>query len=59
MQVSPYPNVRYIDWGSGGHMAWMTHVDVPPEGVLERVVYLALCPSLDVAKRYIPLKDVK
>lgn len=59
MQVSPYPNVRYIDWGSGGHLAWMARVDVPPEGVLERVVYLALSPSLEAAKQYIPLKDVK
>lgn len=59
IQVSPYPITRMIDWGTGGHLSFFADVDVPPEGVVERVVYLALSPSLAEAKRYIPLKDVK
>jgi hypothetical protein len=59
IQVSPYPNTRMIDWGTGGHLSFFADVDVPPEGAVEREIYLALCPSLAEAKRYIALKDVK
>jgi len=59
IQVSPYPNARIIDWGTGGHLSFFAGVDVPPEGAVERVIYLALCPSLAEAKRYIALKSVK
>ena len=59
MQVSPYPNVGYIDWGAGGHLSCYGTVEVLPESSVERVVYLALCPDLTTAKRYIALKDVK
>ncbi|MBN1875514.1 MAG: N-acetyltransferase [Anaerolineae bacterium] len=59
IQVSPYPSARYIDWSTGGHLAWFNDVDIPPEGVLERILYLVLCRDLAEAKRYIALKDYK
>jgi ribosomal protein S18 acetylase RimI-like enzyme len=56
--VSAYPQVRLIDWGdAGGHLAWMSVVDVPPLGTAERVCYLVLCSDPVQAKRYIWLGD--
>ncbi len=56
IQVSPYPNIYHIDWSVGGHMACFNYLDMPPEGILERVFYFALCPTWAEAKRYIALK---
>jgi GNAT superfamily N-acetyltransferase len=56
--ISPYPQVRLMDWGdAGGHLAWIGSVDVPPLGSIERVCYLALCSTLEHAKRYAWLRQ--
>jgi RimJ/RimL family protein N-acetyltransferase len=56
--VSPYPIVRLIDWGDvGGHLGLIGRMSIPASGVAERVGYLALCASMDAAKRYAALKD--
>jgi hypothetical protein len=56
--VSPYPNVRAMDWGDpGGHLGCWSHADVLPGSTTERVCYVALCDNPDHARRYAWLKD--
>jgi hypothetical protein len=56
--VSPYPAVCLMDWGDvGGHLGCWSHVDVLPGSTTERVCYIALCESLEQAKRYACLKS--
>jgi hypothetical protein len=60
--VSPYPNVKLVDWGNvGGHLGWFDSVDIAPSsgkdpGIAERVCYVALCESFEQAERYKWLK---
>jgi hypothetical protein len=58
--VSPYPHVRLTDWGDvGGHLGIFAGMPVPPSGTAERVCYIALCRSLEEAKRYTCLKGYR
>ena len=56
--VSPYPEVKLIDWGSvGGHLGCFGSVDVMPaltgqSKPTERTCYVALCNSWDQAHIY-------
>ncbi len=51
--LSPYPNVRLIDWGAeGGHLGWTARVDVEPLATVERTCYLFLCSDVKEAQRY-------
>jgi hypothetical protein len=56
--VSPYPDVRFMDWGdAGGHLGCYTRVRIPPSGTIKRVAYIALCDNLEKANHYAALKD--
>ena len=56
--VSPYPDVRLVDWGdAGGHLGLLGELDVRPQRVAERVCYLGLCDNVQQARRYTCLKD--
>jgi GNAT superfamily N-acetyltransferase len=56
--VSPYPDVRLMDWGDvGGHLGCWSLVDVLPESTTERVCYVALCDDLETARRYACLRS--
>lgn len=58
--VSPYPQVRMMDWGdAGGHLGFWEGVHVPPMETLQRVAYCVLCDSVENAQRYAVLKDLK
>ena len=60
--VSPYPEVKLVDWGEvGGHLAWFNGLDVAPlsdqePGIVERVCYVVLCDTFDQAESYKWLK---
>jgi hypothetical protein len=60
--VSPYPEVKLVDWGeAGGHLAWFNGLDVAPSsdqepGIVERVCYVVLCDTFDQAESYKWLK---
>ena len=57
--VSPFPEVRLLDWGDeGGHLAWMEEPHVPPNGSVERTCYLVVCDTPQEARRYVCLKGV-
>jgi hypothetical protein len=58
VMVSPYPDVRLMDWGdAGGHLGCYSGVRVPPSGDLQRTTYVAICDDLECAERYAALKD--
>ena len=58
--VSPYPEVRLMDWGdAGGHLGFWEKVSVPPMGTTQRIVYCVLCDSVKSASQYAALKDLK
>ncbi len=51
--LSPYPNVRLMDWGAeGGHLGWTATVDVEPLATVERTCHLFLCADAKEAGRY-------
>jgi GNAT superfamily N-acetyltransferase len=56
--VSPYPGIVLTDWGDvGGHLGCWSHIDVLPGAMEERVCYIALCESLEQARRYTCLRS--
>jgi hypothetical protein len=55
--VSPYSDVRLVDWGqAGGQLSWFCAVNVPPCESIERVCYAVLCECPSHAMRYRWLK---
>ena len=55
--ISPYPHVRLMDWGAaGGHLGWLSGVDIPPSGSVKRECYLVLCRDYAEAQRYTCLR---
>jgi GNAT superfamily N-acetyltransferase len=54
--VSPYPDVKLIDWGdAGGHLGYLAGIDVMPASTssaasTERTCYIALCDSWNQAR---------
>ena len=58
--ISPFPDVRLMDWGdAGGQLGCYAGVRVPPSGTLQRSVFLVLCDDLASAESYAALKDYR
>jgi GNAT superfamily N-acetyltransferase len=54
--TSPRPNVFGLNWSSeGGYLGLLEEREVPPEGSIDLVCYLALAPDLETARKLIPL----
>ena len=60
VNATGWQRVQSMDWGNdGAHFNLYEITRVPPAGTFELTAYLALAESLDEAKRYGVLKDLK